>query len=532
MSDETYPIELVLDAEKTPRESSWQISRDLYDSLTRMPVNAALYCGYTKEGIPHGFTRNKPPLNMCVANCVPLRGTPHGLGTMVDANKQVFTGTWKDGKLVGLARAQSVRVGNSGNFYTGGWLDSKPHGEGSMSKGHDRMEGTWDHGKMVGVSKATDFSIGDGRRYTGPCLDGVPHGKGKISRHDCGDLVGEWKNGILQAGIGKIPMPSDNDVCSDAIYDGEYTTGGIPHGLGELTGNNIAGRYSYTVSGLWENGVEHGEMKCTQTSRNYDEHLICKFKYTAVNGKCPQKIYVTFADGRKYHGDWDIKTHGFTGDGELHNGHVRGYVKMSGKFVDLRLDGYGSISTKRESYRGEWKLGKRHGYGVSRCQKTGRSYAGNYEDDRENGDGTMTFTDGRKYVGVFHDGKVKEDSPGTLCFRDGSSISFTLVNVTSGQLRRRKAFHDQECAYRLLNQDEVIYLDINETDIEHMSEADVIARRGSRIELVERGKSTSEIVLWDQRIDKNIFGLRRILARLRSARNAGWYVDCAVVVFG
>ena len=44
-------------------------------------------------------------------------------------------------------------------------------------------------------------------------------------------------------------------------------------------------------------------------------------------------------------------------------------------------------------------------------------YVGEYKDDKRNGQGMLTFSDGRKYVGHFRDGKM--DGHGTMTYPDG-----------------------------------------------------------------------------------------------------------------
>ncbi len=55
-------------------------------------------------------------------------------------------------------------------------------------------------------------------------------------------------------------------------------------------------------------------------------------------------------------------------------------------------------------YVGQWKAGKRNGQGTLTLAD-GSKYIGQYEDDHcQNGQGTMTWPDGRKKVGQFKNG--------------------------------------------------------------------------------------------------------------------------------
>ena len=55
-------------------------------------------------------------------------------------------------------------------------------------------------------------------------------------------------------------------------------------------------------------------------------------------------------------------------------------------------------------YAGEWKDDKRNGQGTY-TWPTGAKYVGEYKDGQRNGQGTMTSPSGEKYVGEYKDGK-------------------------------------------------------------------------------------------------------------------------------
>ena len=70
-------------------------------------------------------------------------------------------------------------------------------------------------------------------------------------------------------------------------------------------------------------------------------------------------------------------------------------VEMSNKKKVIYRDGW---------YEGEWKNGEFHGQGT-RTWSNGKKYIGEWKDGFPNGQGTMTLSDGYKYVGEFEDGK-------------------------------------------------------------------------------------------------------------------------------
>lgn len=57
-----------------------------------------------------------------------------------------------------------------------------------------------------------------------------------------------------------------------------------------------------------------------------------------------------------------------------------------------------------EEYRGEWKEGRRHGFGQLMFADGG-AYLGHFENGLFNGFGVLTFSDGSRYEGEFAQGK-------------------------------------------------------------------------------------------------------------------------------
>ncbi|XP_072827821.1 MORN repeat-containing protein 4 isoform X2 [Vicugna pacos] len=57
-----------------------------------------------------------------------------------------------------------------------------------------------------------------------------------------------------------------------------------------------------------------------------------------------------------------------------------------------------------EEYRGEWKEGRRHGFGQLMFADGG-TYLGHFENGLFNGFGVLTFSDGSRYEGEFAQGK-------------------------------------------------------------------------------------------------------------------------------
>jgi len=61
--------------------------------------------------------------------------------------------------------------------------------------------------------------------------------------------------------------------------------------------------------------------------------------------------------------------------------------------------------TSCEKYVGEYKDGKRNGQGTV-TWSDGKNYVGEFNDGKFNGHGKLTWSDGTKYVGEYKDGKT------------------------------------------------------------------------------------------------------------------------------
>ena len=72
-----------------------------------------------------------------------------------------------------------------------------------------------------------------------------------------------------------------------------------------------------------------------------------------------------------------------------------------GKFKDRRQDGQGTFTwSNGRKYVGEFKDGKYHGQGTE-SYKDGSKYVGKFKDGKRNGLGDFKFSSGQRYVGEF-----------------------------------------------------------------------------------------------------------------------------------
>lgn len=86
----------------------------------------------------------------------------------------------------------------------------------------------------------------------------------------------------------------------------------------------------------------------------------------------------------------------------------------AGDFVDNKMVGKARIDFPNgDEYEGDYKDGKREGYGIMRFADSGNVYEGQWEDDEITGRGKLTYPTGEVHKGTFskgvHLGMMKPD---------------------------------------------------------------------------------------------------------------------------
>jgi len=92
-----------------------------------------------------------------------------------------------------------------------------------------------------------------------------------------------------------------------------------------------------------------------------------------------------------------------------------------GFFEDRQPNGQGTITYPNgRKYVGEWKDGLPNGQGTS-TYPSGRKYVGEHKDGKEHGQGTYTFSDGVRYFGEYKDDNrwngATYDKDGNILFK-------------------------------------------------------------------------------------------------------------------
>ena len=129
---------------------------------------------------------------------------------------------------------------------------------------------------------------------------------------------------------------------------------------------------------------------------------------------------MAFPNGNYYEGEWH---HGDMQGKGVYKGNNGDNIKMDiyiGRFTRNLQDGESAGEYVRHdgaSYRGDWKMGKRHGIGLF-TWPDGSQYRGYWQDDERHGRGDLTLVSGAKFSGMWSCGK--RCGHGIMRWPDGS----------------------------------------------------------------------------------------------------------------
>ena len=232
------------------------------------------------------------------------------------------------------------------------------------------------------------------------CIDGdCVNGKGTFKDEYENTYIGGFKDG-KKHGVGIFSYYAD-----DATYVGEWKNDKF-HGQGTLDYK------TFKREGEWKNGELNGKGIYTRNSGK--EKYVGEFKDNRMSG---QGTY-TFSDGLKYTGEWKNDNENGQATITFPNGKTYtaefkdGIAIFTGKDAFTYKDG--KILYKKDEERVE----KPNGEGT--LTEDSGTYVGQLKDNEKHGQGTMTYTNGIKYVGVWDEGWAT--SQGTFTFVDGTTF--------------------------------------------------------------------------------------------------------------
>ncbi|KAG8347638.1 putative MORN repeat [Trypanosoma vivax] len=286
---------------------------------------------------------------------------------------EMYDGEWVNGRKEGIGVYQW-----GDRSYWGMWKDGKRHGFGVFTTAGDfRYEGEWLCDKKHGLGKAF---YADGSKYQGEWEDGCRSGHGLFIYPNRVTVSGTWKEDTLCSNV-------TANYTDSSFYLGEWKDG-CRHGNGKHTdalGNVFVGR--------WENDRRSGTGTLT-----FVNGVVCVA--TWVSDERTDGVF-TFPNGEVYVGEWDDVL--LLRDGVGHCTYPNGDEYEGNWSKDLR-DGFGTLveACRKQSYSGEWHMGKRHGLGIQKTDSG--TYHGEFRDDFCCGRGFYMGLDGSMYRGYWKDG--------------------------------------------------------------------------------------------------------------------------------
>jgi hypothetical protein len=204
-------------------------------------------------------------------------------------------------------------------------------------------------------------------KYVGDIENGEPIGQGTFTWSDGEKYVGEWKDG-RKSGQGTLTLSSGNK------YVGEFKEG-IYHGQGTFTwsdGDKYVGEF--------KDGKKHGQGTYTFSD---EKKYVGEWK----NGKQNGQGILTFPDGRNGVGEWrENKPWNITEYNK--NGNI------TGKYVNGL-----KVEKRRKVVLFEREVDGVLGWYENGDEREDTKFVGEIKNGKQNGEGTQTYPDGRKYVG-------------------------------------------------------------------------------------------------------------------------------------
>lgn len=401
--------------------------------------------------------------------------------TVSYAGNEVYTGQIKHKKKNG----DGIYTWSNGDVYEGSWLDDQMNGQGVYTwKNGDSSEydGSWSGGKKQGYGV---LLLKNGDRYEGEWSDDERNGHGTYIWSTGETYEGEWKDGKMADGPGIFTWADgtslesefsylEEEDLSGFLYTGMYaedsvngfgtitfaslTDGqlvsmwkdGSPYGQGTFTWENgemLEGEWSYTEDMEYPTVAFLGDctydgMLCDGVISGLgilsDEKSENQYVGTFRNGMQDGTGFLMFQSGSVYQGSWSEGQLSGTGtfywddtalgtlEGEWSYVENVSYVdssgNISGHYTGLKCNdkrnGYGVYTwTNGNVYTGEWKDDKREGT-CRLVYAAGGVYEGTYSQGQKDGHGTYTWEDGG-----FYDGEWKENKrsgKGTMAYANGN----------------------------------------------------------------------------------------------------------------
>ena len=247
------------------------------------------------------------------------------------------------------------------------------------------------------IETISEIEFKDGTKYIGTIHNNIIEGKGKFFFPTGSTYEGEVKE-CLRDGYGKY-----ENIKEKISYEG-YWKKGLKHGYGKLKKPNLL------YEGNFKNGIINGEgkIKWLKTNNYYNGNF--------VNNLCEGFGFMIWKKKnyyQKYTGNFEKNIQNGFGINVYYEFTKKNYNKMF-----------------RNRYIGEWKDGKREGFGIM-FYFNGEEFIGFWKNNKKNGFGIFYFID-RSYIKcIFEDDRIKEIKEfksNFLLNDENNNIDYTKVN--------------------------------------------------------------------------------------------------------
>ncbi len=247
------------------------------------------------------------------------------------------------------------------------------------------------------IETISEIEFKDGTKYIGTIHNNIIEGKGKFFFPTGSTYEGEVKE-CLRDGYGKY-----ENIKEKISYEG-YWKKGLKHGYGKLKKPNLL------YEGNFKNGIINGEgkIKWLKTNNYYNGNF--------VNNLCEGFGFMIWKKKnyyQKYTGNFEKNIQNGFGINVYYEFTKKNYNKMF-----------------RNRYIGEWKAGKREGFGIM-FYFNGEEFIGFWKNNKKNGFGIFYFID-RSYIKcIFEDDRIKEIKEfksNFLLNDENNNIDYTKVN--------------------------------------------------------------------------------------------------------
>jgi len=298
-------------------------------------------------------------------------------------SQSVPTPSYQGESKLGLPHGEGTFTWDSGNVYSGSWVNGKRQGSGT-------------------------FSWASGTRYVGDWHQDRQHGKGLMTWTNGTQYSGQWVYGHKQ-GHGTLTIVNATDPPTYQIFTGIF-----------LNDHPVEGVYTL------EDGTAIGRLVEGELIPKPQPCVVQKTDTQIINMQMVRIEICEFSSGNRYEGqmvDNLYQGHGVFSwvDGALYAGNWQ-QGKQHGRGTLIFADG--------RRYEGAWAHGLRHGQGAMNWVD-GRKYFGQWVRGKQQGEGSYFLPSGLRYHGEWRNGQKWNGVNFDQDYRRTSVVINGVENISS-----------------------------------------------------------------------------------------------------